>query len=532
MSLIDTTTVDYFTDLLKKSTSQFEGKASTSILGYADKVMAKNHLPTFSELHNISTTAYQNVMKNADWNSNFNESFSPDVSGSINNFLAPGTSVAKSNNDKNNPSSAPVKGPVNVPTVSLRYPLPGGDDTEKVPYMEIRGFKYQYSDTDYLGNRIASKDPVTQKPLPATERTATIKLPLPGNLASALELDFDDYSSVFAKLIKAGNGMQLDPEGIGKAIGAVGGRISDADAWGTAGMVGAAAGVFSGTAGGATLGEAAGVAFSEALNYIRVAAGIAVNPMQQASYVGSKIRHHAFEFNLVPRNQAEAIEVKKIIQTLQYHSIGARIAEVGGILTDYPSVWNVTFHTQDGTHINGILSIPDAFLTNVNVTYSPTRAGFTVTRDNDPFAYVLSIVFKESQNLIRDDLWYIRQGEKLLENSQPRVPQLKKGDTGKNITAWVDAANSVADKIVDAVTPDAEPTPNKTNDEKQVNKLKALSEKTGNQKANNQKNGGGKPSQFPQRPTAKQAEKTAREAITPTPPANKTGNNNGFGGRP
>ena len=239
----------------------------------------------------------------------------------------------------------------------------------------------------------------------------------------------------------------------------------------------------------------------------------------------------------MPRNQAEALEVKKIIQTLQYHSIGARIAEVGGILTDYPSVWNVTFHTQDGTHINGILSIPDAFLTNVNVTYSPTRAGFTVTRDNDPFAYVLSIVFKESQNLIRDDLWYIRQGEKLLGDSKPRVEQLKKGDTGKGITAWVEAANSAADKIVDAVTPAAAntapaPTPNKTNSEKQVNKLTALSDQKDNQKANNQLNGGGKPSQYPNRPTRAEAELTAREATNSTPIPNKTGNSNGFGGRP
>ena len=490
MSLQDTTTVDYFTELLKKSTSQFEGRAENLIENYAekyaDKLLEKNNLPSFSTLKNISTTAYQNVMKNADWQSNFNQSLS-DATPQINNFLTPGTAATIAKNDKNNPANVKEKTPVNVPEIVLKYPQAGQDETEIIPFMQIRGLKYNYDQADQLGNRAASEEYDGSKS-PDTVRTATVILPLPGNLASALELDFDDYSSVFAKIVKASGGMDISPDGLGKAIGAVHGRIKDADAYATGAAVGVAGGVFSKAVGSATLGEATGVAFSEALNYIRVAAGIAVNPMQQASYVGSKIRHHAFEFNLVPKNANEARIVKQIIQTLQYHSIGARINEVGGILTDYPSVWNITFHNYDGKLINGILSIPDSFLTNVNVTYSPTRAGFTVTRDGDPFAYVLSLVFKEAQNLIRDDLSYIRQGPQLLKEYQPHTSRKAPPSLSEVSGIYVGAANGLIDKavtainagsdvIVDAVksaVPGVNPAPPKSPPTPQTNKLEAL----------------------------------------------------------
>ena len=455
MSLIDNTTntAEVFNKLLNIAANQFEVKVETSIEGYAEKyankLLEKHKLPSYSTLKNISTTAYQNVLNNSGFALNLNQGLSPAVPA-VNNHLAPGTAVAAANNDKNNPSAAEAKSPANVPLVVLRYPLRGGDTSELVPYMKISGFKYKYDDVDQLGNMSSSED-ATGKEYPDTERTATIRLPLPGNLASALELDFDDYSSVFAKIVRSSGGMDISPTGLGEAIGAVNSRVKDANAYGTGAAVGLAAGVFSKTIGSATLGEATGVAFSEALNYIRVASGIAVNPMQQASYVGSKIRHHAFEFNLVPRNAKEALEVKKIIQTLQHHSIGARINELGGILTDYPSVWNVTFHTHDGKLVNGLLSIPDAFLTNVNVTYSPTRAGFTVTRDNDPFAYVLSLVFKESQNLIRDDLSYLRQGEHLLKAQQPQTARGEVPSLAEVAGIYVGAANGLADTIVNAV---------------------------------------------------------------------------------
>ena len=290
--------------------------------------------------------------------------------------------------------------------------------------MEISGFKYVYDADDRNGNRSSSHKGDDMK----TERTATIRLPLPGNLASGLSLQYEDYSSFFAKLVRAHKpteGESVNMDNVINSIKQATGGI-ESDVWTDAGLAGGAAGLFS-LAMGEGVGAAAAATIDEAFKYIRVQGGIAVNPMSQASYVGANIRTHSFEFHMVPRNQTEAIECKKIIEMLQYCSIGERSTVLQGLLVNFPSVWNVSFHTAKGDKINGMLEIPDSFITEVNVTYSPTRAGFTVTRDNDPFAYVITITFKEAQNLIRDDLSYIRQGGELLKHAKnnQNIPEQK-----------------------------------------------------------------------------------------------------------
>lgn len=415
-----------FSKIINTTTKNFENKVKDRLTGKLDKELSKAGLPSFADINNIQKNVYEKVLKNADFGMGTGiGGYLENNWDVINNALYLGlANKASANEDvKNNPKNAePVKGK-NVPTASLQYPQPSKE--EQVPYMEISGFKYVYDADDKNGNRSSSHKGDKMK----TERTATIRLPLPGNLASGLSLQYEDYSSFFSKLVRAhkpseeGAGASIDNmlESIKQATGGI-----DSQVWTDAGLAGGAAGLFS-AAMGEGIGAAAAATIDEAFKYIRVQGGIAVNPMSQASYVGANIRTHSFEFHMVPRNQTEAIECKKIIEMLQYCSIGERSTVLQGLLVNFPSVWNVSFHTAKGDKINGMLEIPDSFLTEVNVTYSPTRAGFTVTRDNDPFAYVITLTFKEAQNLIRDDLSYIRQGGELLKHAKnnQNIPEQK-----------------------------------------------------------------------------------------------------------
>ena len=415
-----------FSKIINTTTKNFENKVKDRLTGKLDKELSRAGLPSFAEINNIQKNVYERVLKNADFGMGIGFGGYLETNWDvINNSLYLGlANKANANEDvKNNPKNAePVKGK-NVPTASLQYPQPS--EEEQVPYMEISGFKYVYDADDKNGNRSSSHKGDKME----TERTATIRLPLPGNLASGLSLQYEDYSSFFSKLVRAhkpteeGVGASIDNmlANIKQATGAV-----DSQVWTDAGLAGGAAGLFS-AAMGEGIGAAAAATIDEAFKYIRVQGGIAVNPMSQASYVGSNIRTHSFEFHMVPRNQTEAVECKKIIEMLQYCSIGERSTMLQGLLVNFPSVWNVAFYTAKGVKINGMLEIPDSFITEVNVTYSPTRAGFTVTRDNDPFAYVITITFKEAQNLIRDDLSYIRQGGQLLKHAKnnQNIPEQK-----------------------------------------------------------------------------------------------------------
>ena len=420
-----------FTRLINTTTTNFENKVKDRLTGKLDKQLSKAGLPSFAEINNIQKNVYEKVLKNADFGmgmgiGGYLESNWDVIDNSL--YLGLANKATANQDVKNNPkNSEPVKGK-NVPTASLQYPQPS--EEEQVPYMEISGFKYVYDADDKNGNRSSSHKGDEMK----TERTATIRLPLPGNLASGLSLQYEDYSSFFAKLVRAHKpteGESVNMDNVINSIKQATGGI-ESDVWKDAGLAGGAAGLFS-LAMGEGVGSAAAASIDEAFKYIRVQGGIAVNPMSQASYVGANIRTHSFEFHMVPRNQTEAIECKKIIEMLQYCSIGERSTVLQGLLVNFPSVWNVSFHTAKGDKINGMLEIPDSFLTEVNVTYSPTRAGFTVTRDNDPFAYVITLTFKEAQNLIRDDLSYIRQGGELLKHAKnnQNIPEQK-----LNIEAW------------------------------------------------------------------------------------------------
>lgn len=462
--LIGTPNTD-FNKIINTTTKNFENKVKDRLTGKLDKELSKAGLPSFADLNNIQKNAYERVLNNADFGMGMGiGGYLENNWDVINNSLYLGlANKASANEDvKNNPKNAePVKGK-NVPSASLQYPQPSKE--EQVPYMEISGFKYVYDADDKNGNRSSSHKGDKME----TERTATIRLPLPGNLASGLSLQYEDYSSFFSKLVRAhkpseeGAGVSIDSmlESIKQATGGI-----DSQVWKDAGLAGGAAGLFS-AAMGEGIGAAAAATIDEAFKYIRVQGGIAVNPMSQASYVGANIRTHSFEFHMVPRNQTEAIECKKIIEMLQYCSIGERSTALQGLLVNFPSVWNVSFHTAKGDKINGMLEIPDSFITEVNVTYSPTRAGFTVTRDNDPFAYVITITFKEAQNLIRDDLSYIRQGGELLKHAKnnQNIPEQK-----LDIKPW--DPESVAKTPIEAPPvvdpnanndPDAPPTPPKT----------------------------------------------------------------------
>ena len=420
-----------FNKIINTTTANFENKVNDKLTGMLDKGLSSAGLPSFSELNNIQKNVYEKVLNNANWDlggigggfglgsiggsipgfgniNSFVENNWEDVNNSLQLGLA-NKSAANQDSANNPKNSTPVKGK-NVPAASFQYPQPS--DEERVPYMLLSGFKYEYDQNDTNGNKSSSKN---------TERTATIKLPLPGNLASGISLNYEDYSSFFAKLVRAHRpteeGANVDFTKMYESIQAATGGISS-EVWKDAGWAGSTAGLFS-----AAMGEGAGAAaaatIDEAFKYIRVQGGIAVNPMSQASYIGANIRTHSFEFHMVPRNKNEALECKKIIELLQYCSIGERSTVMQGLLVNFPSVWNVSFHNWNDVPINGMLEIPDCFITEVNITYSPTRAGFTVTRDNDPFAYVITLTFKEAQNLIRDDLSYIRQGKDLLTNMHP-----------------------------------------------------------------------------------------------------------------
>ena len=293
------------------------------------------------------------------------------------------------------------------PAEELQFPL--GRDADLTCWMHITAFKYIYDKNDIPGNRrILDSELSTQ-----VKKLYTVKLPLPGDISTAFNANWSDYTSVWSKIVRASNvaeGQEFDVEQFKDRIaGLVGsGALDDAT---KVAMLSGFAGIMSGTG----IGASAGNAINDALTYLKVAGGISINPMSQAKYTGHSINSHSFQFNLIPRNRNESVAAMKIIEKFEDSIHGEKSNELGGILMNYPDMFNIRFTGPKGEVIPGIIEIPDCHLVSVNINRSSGTPGFKITKDYNPINYILSVEFRESQNLIRDDLRFLRQSAEQAE---------------------------------------------------------------------------------------------------------------------
>lgn len=305
---------------------------------------------------------------------------------------------------QNSPQQAMADSVANQQFVALQYPL--GSDAGSCCFMIISAFKYIYDKNDIDGNKRSLDTDLSA----SVKRLYQIKLPLPANLPGQFGAQWGDYQSIWAKLAKASNasGGMADLIAGGKdtfanAIANLAGQgvVDDLK------FVAGASALSALITGGSPVGES----ITESLNFIKVAGGITVNPMSQANYIGAQIRSHAFSFDITPRNQREQEQAAMIIEKLEDGQLGAKKRDMGGLLLDFPDMFNIRFVTPTGAPIKGMIEIPDCFIESCNVTRSPTRGIFQLTKDHWPFGYKLEIVFKEMQMLTRDDMKYLRQSD-------------------------------------------------------------------------------------------------------------------------
>lgn len=289
---------------------------------------------------------------------------------------------------------------------ALQYPLVNGD---KCCFCIITAFEYQYDSNDIDGNRRSLDASVA----PNIKNLYQIKLPMPANLPSTFSAQWSDYTSVWSKLLRSSeftitDGMSFNPSDImDKMVGLYQDNQAVQDTVKIGGLA-AVAGLMTGSGLGGSISEG----ITESLNYLRVAGGLTVNPMTQATYVAAAGRNHSFTFSLMPRNKQEQIIIGEIIKLLENSQLAARRNDLGGILLDFPDMFNVRFVAYDGTPINGILEIPDSHIVSLDVTRNPNTGGkFQLSKDFNAIGYDLRITFKESQNLTRNDLRYLRQSQ-------------------------------------------------------------------------------------------------------------------------
>lgn len=163
----------------------------------------------------------------------------------------------------------------------------------------------------------------------------------------------------------------------------------------------------------AQIGEAAARTFagaiqeigiSNAKDYLEITSGVSPNSFVEVLFKGMNNRQMPFTWTMQPRNLAEAIAVKSIINRFKYHMAPEFKNQDGN--NSYllaPSTFDITFLDLNGGANNTWLwKISTCALTQLDVDGTP-NGQYAVLKDGAPAACTLSLAFTEMVTLTKAD---------------------------------------------------------------------------------------------------------------------------------
>ena len=218
----------------------------------------------------------------------------------------------------------------------------------------------------------------------------SIALYLPPNVEDNTTAAYNDMRTGLAGYLAA-TGIDLtgkDAEAISRSVVASGGQLLDAAA---KRAVSELAEVTLGAEGTTEL--------------INKAFGQADNPYMEVLFDAMALRTFTYNFNFAPKNEQEAIEVKKIIQIFRFHMT----PELRGGQSRFlglPSQFDIhyMFLSKDGvaSENNYYNKIATCVLQNCAVNYTPT--GVKSFEDGGPTTTTMTLTFKETELLTKEKI--------------------------------------------------------------------------------------------------------------------------------
>ena len=217
--------------------------------------------------------------------------------------------------------------------------------------------------------------------------------------------------------LTSSDGAQWGAEGLGAAGNAIKqtlrkeGNVDDIlknFTGGTVAMLGQAVALAAGAAAAGPLGAVGAAALLPGIGSgLRAAGRFAQNPYEEQLFNGIGYREFQFEFSLAPSNEAEGIQIDKIIKMFRTNSRPNFVdGALGEGLYTFPNEFGIEFLM----HHNGALSqnkflpkIHNCVCTNVTTNFAPE--GFWVAlRDGRPVSYNLSLAFTETKKITQEDV--------------------------------------------------------------------------------------------------------------------------------
>jgi len=140
-----------------------------------------------------------------------------------------------------------------------------------------------------------------------------------------------------------------------------------------------------------------------------LATGAVVNPLLEVLYTSPQFRSFQYDFIFYPRDEREAVEVQKIINTLQFHQAPEFKRGTAGSLLLPPSEFDIEFYYLGKVNDN-LPKIGNCVLSSIQVNYAPN--GFytyevpgqnaTIGGTGMPVAIQVTLQFQETTYLTKN----------------------------------------------------------------------------------------------------------------------------------
>lgn len=135
--------------------------------------------------------------------------------------------------------------------------------------------------------------------------------------------------------------------------------------------------------------------------------GVVTNPHTQMLFKTPALRQFSYSFKMIPRSQAEAREIIRIVQFFRiaaYPELGGGGGDTSGTGTlematfKFPDIFEITYLNK-GVENENMIAVMNSYLTAVTVTYNTSSPTFH--KDGMPAEVDLQLTFQESKALNR-----------------------------------------------------------------------------------------------------------------------------------
>ena len=154
-------------------------------------------------------------------------------------------------------------------------------------------------------------------------------------------------------------------------------------------------------------------------NIVNTALQTTLNPNIRAIFRSVNLREHSFAFKFVPRSQAEAQEVRGIVDWFRMQLYPESTAAVGGVKVAYKFPNKMLIRMKYGINTDLVTQYLPAHLVNMTTNYNPSNMSFYY--DGEFQEIDLTLNFREYRTLSAED---IRNGFNELDNPDEITPEI------------------------------------------------------------------------------------------------------------